>query len=329
MPSMRGAMGTEAGPTFHNGETLYCSNCHVMHASEQHPGDQSVPGGSYPMDYTPSRNLLKASDPVALCLTCHDNVVGIPDVVGADVNGLVDRSGGHFALPGEMNARGHKLDYGLTTGDYDLCYRCHFAGTFATASVTCLDCHNPHGNNRPRNLQWASWPGGEPQLGLLESGASSGLSRYETSNVAYGTLNTDQLREVTTICIDCHHVFSGNSYIDPDGNGIHNLHPTYDSERSSLNNISQGGGSRGTTDPAHWTSGTGSGFAHTPRVRFVNNGAADFVSAQQVDPSVNGTFCLSCHKAHGSDNAFGLVWNPASGYFGEGCEQCHNRTGQQ
>jgi hypothetical protein len=298
-----------------------------MHASEQHPIDESLTGSSYPIEYTPSKQLLKAGDPVALCLSCHDNVTGIPDVVGVDVNGLVDRSAGHFVLPGEPNPRGHKLDYGLITGDFELCMRCHFSGSFATASVTCIDCHNPHGNNRPRNLQWASYPGGEPQLGLLESGVSSGLARYEASNVAYGTLNNEQLREVTNICLDCHHVFSGDSYIDPEGNGIHNLHPTYDSERDSRNSISPGN-SRGTTDPGHWEDGTGAGFTHAARVRFVNNGASDFVSAQQVDAAVNGVFCLSCHKAHGSDNAFSLVWNPASGFYGEGCEQCHNRTGQ-
>ncbi len=317
------------GETFHNGATLFCSQCHVMHASEQHPNtDQTLPDpfGPFPQNFAQSKFLLKASDPVALCLACHDNVAGIPDVVGADVNGLSDRSAGQFELPGTDNPRGHKLDYGLVTGpDFELCMRCHFGGTFATASVTCIDCHNPHGNDRPRNLQWASYPGGEPPLGLIEDPSSSGMARYEAANVGYGTTNDENLREVTTICIDCHHAFSGANYVDPDGNGFHNRHPSYDSERGSMNNIAQGA-IRGTTMPAHWESGTGAGFQSTPRLRYVNSLATDFTSSKVVDADINGVFCLTCHKAHGGTKAFGLLWDPASGINGEGCDQCHAKT---
>lgn len=314
---------------YHNGATLLCSQCHVMHASAQHPHDDQTlpdPFGPFPQSFTPTSKLLKAFDPVALCLTCHDNVAGIPDVVDADANGLIQRSAGHFASPGVDNPRGHKLEYGLVTGaGFDLCMRCHFGGTFETASVSCIDCHNPHGNARPRNLQWASSPGGEPQFGLLENPAASGMARYEQDNVAYGTTNDATLREVTNMCLDCHHVFSGGSYIDPDGDGIHNRHPTYDSERSSPNSIDQGA-AKLSTDPAHWEGGIGAGFQVTDRVRYINSGATDFASATTVDASVNGVFCLSCHRAHGGERSFGLLWDPVSGVNGEGCDQCHNKT---
>ncbi|MFQ6008486.1 MAG: hypothetical protein ACE5K8_05975 [Candidatus Zixiibacteriota bacterium] len=318
-------------PPYHNGSTLLCAQCHVMHASQQHPhDDQPVPDpfGSFPQAFTPTPPLLKAFDPVALCLTCHDNVAGIPDVVGTDVNGLSSRSAGFFGEPGIDNARGHKLEYGLDTSPgFGLCMRCHFGGTFETASVSCIDCHNPHGNGRPRNLQWASDPGGEPQFGLLENPGAAGLARYETANVAYGTTNDVNLREVTNMCLDCHHVFTGQQYNDPDANGIHNRHPSYDSERGDPNNIAQGAAD-GTTDPAHWESGTGAGFLITGRIRFVNDGATDFAAATVVDAGINGVFCLSCHKAHGGNNAFGLLWDPVSGVNGEGCDQCHNKTAQ-
>ncbi len=321
-----------AGETFHNGNNLLCSYCHVMHASAQHPqenGTEPDPFGGFPQTFTPASRLLKATDPVALCLICHDNKAGIPDVVGTDVNGLVDRSAGHFAGPGESNPRGHKLDYGLKTDDWELCMRCHFGGTFATASVTCLDCHNPHGNGRPRNLQWASYPGGEPQFGLFENPGASGMARYETANVAYSTDNSSTLREVSNMCIDCHHVFSGTSYTNPDGSAVHSLHPTYDSERNSRNNIAQGEDEE-TTSPDHWTAGTGAGFQVTNRLRFVKDGGTDFLNCTQVDPATNGVFCLSCHKAHGGNRAYGLTWSPSvvSGVNGEGCDQCHDRAGQ-
>ncbi len=326
----KSALGAkDAGSVYHTGATLYCSQCHVMHASEQHPQDGPIgpdPFGPYPQSFTPARNLLKSIDPVTLCLTCHDGMSGAPDVVGADVNGLADRSAGHFALPEVDNPRGHKLGLGLSSNPDDLCYRCHFAGTFATASVSCIDCHNPHGNGKARNLQWASWPGGEPEFGLYERVGSTGLSKYESANIGHGDPNDGVTREVTNMCIDCHHVFSGDWNIDPDGNGIHNRHPSYNSEQGSYNTIAQGQ-SRGTTDPDHWTNGAGAGFLATPRVRFVNRGATDFVSATAVSAD-NGVFCLSCHKAHGGDNAFALTWNPVGGINGEGCDQCHNKTVQ-
>ncbi|MEK7775311.1 MAG: cytochrome c3 family protein [Candidatus Zixiibacteriota bacterium] len=326
----RDKLATDAVVTYHYGATLTCSQCHVMHASQQHPNEgQSAgdPFGPFPQSFTPNTSLLKAADPVALCLTCHDNVTGIPDVVNEDANGLAERSAGHFGSPGVNNPKGHKLDYGLKTDDWELCMRCHFGGTFTTASVTCIDCHNPHGNGRPRNLQWASYPGGEPQFGLLQNPGATGMAKYERANVGYGTDNTENLREVTNMCIDCHHVFTGQSYNDPNNDGIHSLHPSYDSERGDPNNIAQGV-AKGSVDVPHWEDGTGAGFVFTPRLRFVNDGATDFVSSHVVDASANGVLCLSCHKAHGGDNAFGLLWNPQTGINGEGCEQCHNRSAQ-
>jgi len=325
-------LGAQAGEEpYHNGATLLCSQCHIMHASQQHPHqDQSLPDpfGPFPQTYTPTSKLLKAFDPVALCLTCHDNVAGIPDVVGADVNGLTDRAGGFFDSPGTPNPRGHKLDYNLVTGPgFDLCMRCHFGGTFATAAVSCIDCHNQHGNMRPRNLQWASDPGGEPQFGLFINPAATGLARYEKANVAYGTSDDALNREVTNMCNDCHHVLTGAGYTNPDGSDIHSLHPSYDSERDAANYIGQGAPD-GTSAPTHWEDGTGAGFQVTPRLRYVNAGGTDYATSITVDASTNGVFCLSCHRAHGGDRAFGLMWNPTSGINGEGCDQCHNTTAQ-
>jgi hypothetical protein len=323
VPARVSALGT-----YHNGATLRCADCHVMHQSKQHRLEDDPandPFGGFPQNFSGGANLLKSPDPVALCLACHDGQSGIPDVMGNDVNALTERSAGFFAAVGERNPRGHSLDYGLVTGDFELCMRCHFGGDFTTASATCIDCHNPHGNGRVRNLQWASYPGGEPQFGLLEA-TSSGLQKYEAANIAYGTDNTDALREVSNMCIDCHHVFSGDSYIDPDGNGWHNRHPSYESERGSTNSIAQGG-ARGTTDPAHWESGSGAGFGATARMRWMANGATNFADAMIVDAASNGVFCLSCHQAHGNDHSFALRWDPTTTPAGFGCEQCHNRTG--
>ncbi|MCL5102895.1 MAG: hypothetical protein M1133_02105 [Armatimonadetes bacterium] len=304
---------------YHNGATLICSDCHVMHASAQH--DYAGAGAAYVGD--PNPRLLKAGDSVDLCLACHDGRQGIPDVLGPDTNGLTERSAGFFEAVDAPNFKGHNLGKGLS-GSSGLCERCHFGGEFATAKVTCVDCHNPHGNGNARNLQWASWPGGEPPFGLIVNPSATGMAKYERANVAYGTMNSDTLREVSNMCLDCHHVFSGGSYIDPDGDGIHSRHPTYDSERTSPNNILQGGAG-GTTSPDHWLGGAGSGFEDAARVPFVVSGAANFTSATVVNSTSNGVFCLSCHKAHGNSHAFSLTWSP--GGNARGCDQCHNIAG--
>ncbi len=317
---------------YHNGDLLVCSDCHVMHASLQHnyqgttAGEGNIPG--FPWSTAPNAKLLKFADPLDLCISCHDGVANIPDVINADVNGLMERSAGFFDEPELTSSHGHNLGRGLSGPQGSgICMRCHWDFNPDEMRVTCIDCHSPHGNGNPRNLQWPSDPAATPPLALFSAAGATGLAKYERTNVSYGTDDAVTAREVTSICIDCHHAFSGQNYIDPDGNGIHQKHPAYDSERNSPNSIDQGL-VRGTTNPTHWNDGTGQGFDGTQRVPFVTSGAADYTSAHAVDAAANGVFCLSCHKPHGSDNAFGLVWTLSGGTSNLGCDQCHLGEGR-
>jgi hypothetical protein len=314
-----GARGDTAMWAYHAGEKLHCQNCHVMHASYEgqgYNGPADSPAG-YP-------HLLKAASSMELCLSCHDGQVGIPDVVGADTNGLTERSAGMFATPNTANPNGHKLGPGAR----DLCLRCHFRprGDTTDPEATCTDCHNPHGNGVARNLQWASYPKGTPPLGLFVDPSATGLDKYERENIAYGTDGTEELREVTNMCIDCHHTISAPWHVDEDGDGIPNKHPVTETEWGATIRVSDGDPPKGTTDSAHWTGGSGAGF-DIPRVRFVNVSATSTsYSAAKTVSANNAVFCLSCHKAHGSEHPDGLVWPREGGAVGpDGCNQCHNK----
>ena len=60
---------------------------------------------------------------------------------------------------------------------------------------------------------------------------------------------------------------------------------------------------------------------------FIAPGASTFTSASLVAAN-NEVFCLTCHKAHGSENPFSLRWDygarTATGTAG--CRQCHNKV---
>lgn len=316
---------------YHVGATLLCADCHTMHFSQEHGFDggavaaTGAPGGNWQPATGPNQILLKAASSTELCLECHDGKTFAPDVVGVDTNGLTMRAAGHFEAIGVSNFRGHNLstDPG-GGGPFDpLCGRCHFGGNMATATVQCIDCHNPHGNASYRNLWWASDPGAEPPLVAYIRPGDLGLDRYEADNVAYAAppSGTGTWREITNMCVDCHHsVFS--PYYSGSTSPYHR-HPGTNSEGFAFFPIDRPGAH---TDPVFWVSGGGSFLV--PRAKFLVIGATDFASASTVAAN-NQVFCLSCHQAHGSMNPFALRWDySASGspIGPDACYQCHRQV---
>lgn len=326
----RALMGPADGlATYHNGPTLYCSDCHAAHGSETHGfdgGPVSTTGdldGDWLPSGAPNGYMLKGTSSTRLCLSCHDGQTFAPDVVETDTWGLTQRAAGFFGATDVSNHKGHNLASAPLgkPGSSDLCNRCHFVGTMATAQVQCIDCHNPHGNASYRNLWWASAPGSEPPILASIRAGSTGKARYEAANVAYPAPPAgDTWREITNMCIDCHHTFFAPWYTN--SASPYHRHPGTNSESSAFYPINKTGAN---TDAANWVSG-GAGFT-TPRLPFTAPGATDFTSASTVAAN-NEVFCLSCHKAHGSENPFSLRWDygarTATG--AAGCQQCHNNV---
>jgi predicted CXXCH cytochrome family protein len=273
----------------------------------------------------PNVRLLRAASATDLCLECHDGQAFAPDVLGPDTNALAERAAGLFGEVGVPNFRGHALGSGLSSDPNDLCNRCHFGGTMASAQVQCIDCHGPHGNGFYRNLQWASAPGLEDEIRAYTRPRASGLQRYEAGNVRYPApaLAASAWREVTNVCIDCHHAFMDDSvarFTKPGGMAHFGRHPGTNSEWGAFRPINASGAN---TSPDNWVSGS-VGF-DVPRLTFAVGGAGDFDAAGFVAPT-NEVFCLTCHKAHGSEHPFALRWeygDASAGRHASGCLQCH------
>ena len=324
--AMEAQQGSMTG-TYHNGALLVCTDCHTMHASMQHnyAGGTGPEGNisSFPYTQTPNNKLLKQSG-IGLCISCHDGKSGTPDVIGADSNGLSERSAGKFDNLDVLNYKGHNIK----TNPGDLCSRCHFGGSMSTAGVECTDCHDQHGNLNYRNLRWASDPGSEPDIRAFIQPGATGLQRYEKSNIGYGAPSSgdNSWREVTNMCVDCHHTFMDSSdHYYTQSNGMWVKHPGTNTESGAYTPIDAVGAK---TDPTHWFNGTGSGF-DIPRLRFMVEGATDFATATTVATN-NNVFCLTCHKAHGSNNSFSLRWDvDRDSAFSKGCRQCHNNVDNQ
>ncbi len=286
---------------YHDGPSLLCSDCHSTHASLSHDESGQPVSGSQP----PSKYLAKWSSPSDLCLTCHNDQAGIPDVSGVDINNPSEeydgseRAGGHFAEDSADSYKGHNL-----------------AGRGDATSVECTDCHDPHGNANYRNLKTID---SDPEQGPLAyvDPATAGLDKYRRSSIGYVKNFGDKL------CGQCHDLGSADSTLSTSGRYLR--HPS--SNEDMLITIAAGDGH---SDPQHWVSGEGSGFdvygISVPRVPFAVGTADNYATATSVSVD-NEVFCLSCHKAHGSTHAFGMIWPYGTRdalASSSGCNQCHN-----
>jgi len=266
-------------------------------------------------------------------LNCHRDKVGVPDVVGPNVNAGVLRSAGQLDEPGIINDKGHNLD----PEPGDLCRRCHFGGSFPEAKVECIDCHAHHGTKYYRSVQWASDPGNQPPIIAFVNASASGLEKYQASNVRYGAPGDEAgqptWREVTNTCIDSHHTFADASancgrYTNPELDWHWNRHPGTNSEWGAYRPISGlPGDPYYSADSTNWFEGTGPEFS-VGRVPFIVKEAHSFEEAAVVAYD-NEVFCLSCHHGHGSDYSFGMRWDPAEPdnvLRTAGCRQCHDNV---
>jgi hypothetical protein len=166
--------------------------------------------------------------------------------------------------------------------------------------------------------------------------AAEGLEVYEQENIGYSATRSGDLppgetawSDVTETCAACHHGFMGywNTRSPGNSSGVCIRHPVAASIGNSAYNASEPiDGPSGSTDPEHWEGGSGIGFDGSApgRLPFIVPGAENYANAIVVDADTNEVFCLTCHKAHGTQNENSMRWNYREG-SNLGCQQCHNK----
>lgn len=304
---------TNYAGNWHVAGSLPCDDCHLQHGSDQ---QHLVTGAGFSF-------LLRKNSVNELCLSCHDGTDASAPDVSAPVgmyNGTTSQesAAGFFAAMGMDNPGGHALGLVLPTP----------LGTGSkTTELNCISCHASHGNGNYRNLLLDPASTGanlvvEVGTSVFQKQPPDNPPTVNGSAIAYSRDNIGYAKGMSAWCSSCHDQLSLNS---PAASPAHfNSHPS-DLSLDAFSTSTH-------ADPAHWISGTGEGFdasaalSATSRLPFQTPGATDFTSSTKVQ-SKNEVFCLSCHKAHGSNNRRNLTWPylESSGSSLAGCQQCHNK----
>ncbi len=313
---------------YHYNATLICSDCHVMHYSQSHGYNANGSGNYLSMgDGGPFAFLLR-DEVNQLCLDCHDGQVWAPDVFEANTGSAVRLAGG---LNRTTSAGPYYPAGGHTLGSTDA--PPGYVGTWDhPEGLECVDCHRPHGAATYRNMSASS---GFPTVSYAIGTNDLTKDVFERSMLNYDVSQVDFNEPVATAskygewCQHCHTDFHGTSLdgnmrdqTEPAGEGWYR-HPTADANIGAL-----GGG--------HSSLATFNTKLYRVKVMSPTGDWGTQGSTWPTAPADLTASCFSCHKSHGSKNAFGLIYltgTTAETEEGDGtnmrstCKQCHRQGG--
>ena len=321
---------------YHEQSTLACGDCHIMHTSAPTEGggaDQPAGNG-----FQVPAGLLR-DDINDLCLSCHDASSRATDVLG----GNSGRHSGDVRQAGSLNRMGRS---GLPSTGHTLDSLAHAPGSSppwkpedengAGKGLNCINCHAPHGGQESvptyRNLR--SDAGNNPLgAGLITYNHDSpGTNNPGRDVFVRRSLDFDEAAvdfnepdptgsAIGRFCAGCHNLFHGSP-------GDANIGGTVEGQGyRGFRRHPSGGVNVGAVG------GQGSSAAlfasRTNRVKVMSEAGEWDIPGADVTPT-----CITCHKAHGNDNPFGLIYRSGSGSLTENgdaggstleslCQQCH------
>lgn len=329
--------GIASAGQYHSGGSLLCYDCHTMHYSMQHGftggpvGTTPQPGGDWLGTSGPNEFLLKAPAN-ALCLACHDGQSMAPDVLGVNANPAPTQGRQAGALNDQSGASPYEAWKGHTLGSTSVPpgYNPAAIGapptwyTGTTDGLECINCHAQHGPATSyRNLGpyalggagaaarpsyvisttntitadvWVNMAG--PYNG--GSGVPATFNPYyDRANIFFnrndatvGTTKTSN--KIGTFCGACHGDFHG-------GPGDAGIGATV----AKLDGFIRHPNAQVTIGAA----GAQGWGGHSSLSRFVANTTKVKVATTDYTAYADATpMCLTCHKAHGNQNPFGLIF---------------------
>lgn len=322
---------------YHEGSTLDCAECHVLHPK---PVASSLPGLGERVG-----PLLK-KDVNDLCLSCHDDSARAPDVLGRNVGkypsdvrqaGFLNRLG----VAGQP-ATGHTLDsLDTAPGSNPPWSAANEPGS--GRGLTCIHCHAHHGGENGRrayrNLRDDAG-NNRPGQGLVTYNAglagTNDLSRdvFERQSARYDESNVDfnepdrEDSAMARFCAGCHGEFHGRPGDAATIGGERGPGGRY---RGFVRHPAAGVDLALRADPE-----SGSSVAlynqHANKVKVLSSSGMWSPAGGDATPT-----CITCHKAHGNGNAFGLIFRSGQGRLTEDgdskgsqlehlCGQCHQEA---
>jgi hypothetical protein len=321
---------------YHSGGTLLCYDCHTMHFSMAHgfageagPPPQTPQAGGFWLGSTgPNEYLLKAPAN-ELCLACHDNQTFAPDVLGVNQNaspsqgrqaGALNRVG--LGVPYET-WKGHTLDSTEMPPGYNPAVLGNLYIYDSASGLECTKCHLQHGsaavyrNLGPRSLGtstnlpnyvigtandttkdvWiniaAPYTAGTGNVGTFNPFYDRANISFNRNDRTLGTTNSSN--RIDTMCAACHGNFHGSPGDANIGGiaGASNLegflrHPTSKAVIGAAGAAGYGG--------------------HSSLTRYTGATMKVKVYSSQTTFTDATPGCVTCHKGHGNQNAFGLIF---------------------
>jgi len=290
-------LGTAQAYGFHDGGVGRCAGCHVMHGELQ--GQVVIIG---------DEALLAASSPTDLCLTCHAGQNGVFGT--SPLNPPPERGAGNFVFllednindspDGQTNpigghAAGHSV-VSLAQGvSVDPQWPYSPGGSFPTSELSCVSCHDPHGNSSFRMLNGA----GPVQGGIFDfiypAPEATGIDPTDPFSMETNSNHTAYRSGMGNWCANCH-----GQYHDNATGG--RLRHEFDAELegTELDNYNQ---YNGTGDPQ------GGNVATAYLAAVPIEDPASTVDRESGAVTGSTTMCLSCHRAHASSAPHALRWD--------------------